>query len=100
MKPGPATSTEATRSSARNFSAILSASSRGFALASLASTIAALVAMSPWLASRGGSTTTREKSMPAGHWPSAANVAQIACTRASTSENRCCEAGLSDMGAA
>jgi hypothetical protein len=49
MKPGPATSTAATRSSARNFSAILSARSRGFALASLASTIAALVAMSPWL---------------------------------------------------
>ena len=74
MKPGPATSTEAIRSSARSFSAILSARSRGFALASLASTIAALVAMSPWVASRGGSTTTREKSMPAGHWPSAASA--------------------------
>src|SRR6476659_9883767 len=97
MKPGPATSTAATRSSARNFSAILSARSRGLVLASLASTIAALVAMSPWVASRGGSTTTREKSMPAGHWPSAARSAQIASTRASTSANRCWKAELSDM---
>jgi hypothetical protein len=47
MKPGPATSTAEIRSSARSFSAILSASSRGFAFASLASTMAALVAMSP-----------------------------------------------------
>ena len=62
MKPGPATSTLAIRSSARSFSATSSASSRGFLPASLASTIAALVAMSPWVGSRGGSTTTREGS--------------------------------------
>jgi len=95
MKPGPATSTEAIRSSARSFSAILSARSRGFARASLASTIAALVAMSPCVASRGGSTTTREKSMPSGQLPSVASAAQIACTRARTSAKRCCEAGFS-----
>ena len=47
MKPGPATSTFSIRSSARSFSAISSASSRGFLPASFASTIAALVAMSP-----------------------------------------------------
>src|SRR4051812_3589973 len=95
MKPGPATPTEAIRSSARSFSAILSARSRGFVLASLASTMAALVAMSPCVASRGGSTTTREKSMPAGQLPSAASAAQIRCTRASTSAKRCDEVGFS-----
>ena len=63
MKPGPATSTFATRSSARSFAAIASASSRGFLPASLASTMAALVAMSPWAASRGGSTTMRDWSI-------------------------------------
>src|SRR6266702_2448294 len=97
MKPGPATSTDAIRLSARSLSAIFSARSRGFALASLASTIAALVAMSPWVASRGGSTTTREKSMPAGQLPSVASAAQIACTRASTSANRCGEDDFSAM---
>src|SRR5260221_7837000 len=98
MKPGPATSTEAIRSSARSFAAIFSARSRGLAFASLASTIAALVAMSPWVASRGGSTTTRDKSMPDGQTPSAASAAQTACTRASTSAKRCTEEDLSAMG--
>src|SRR4051812_30467048 len=97
MKPGPATPTEAIRSSARSFSAILSARSRGFAFASLARTIAALVAISPCVASRGGSTTTREKSTPARQLPSVASVAQIACTRARTSAKRCGEVGLSAM---
>ena len=60
MKPGPATSTLSISGSARSLAAIASASSRGFLPASLASTIAALVAMSPWLGSRGGSTTTRD----------------------------------------
>src|SRR5689334_21732702 len=95
MKPGPAISTEVIRSSLRSFSAILSASSRGLALASLASTIAALVAMSPWPASRGGSTTTREKSIPAGQPPSAARPAQTAWTRAKTAANRCWAGALS-----
>ena len=59
------------RSSARSFAAIASASSRGFLPASLASTIAAFVAASPWLGSRGGSTVTRDRSMPAGNAPAA-----------------------------
>ena len=57
--------------------------------------IAALLAISPWPASRGGSTTTREKSMPAGQLPSRASTPQTACTRASTLAKRCCETGLS-----
>jgi len=100
MKPGPATSTEAINSSARNLAATCSARSRGLALASLASTIAALVAMSPWLTSRGGSTTTRDRSMPAGQLPSVASALQAACTRASTSAKRCCGVDLSAMAAA
>jgi len=100
MKPGPATSTFSISGSARRRAAIASARSRGLALASLASTIAALVAISPWLASRGGSTTTREKSVPAGQLPSEASAAQIACTRASTSAKRWGFAGVSAMGAA
>src|SRR3954467_15246406 len=98
MKPGPATSTDAIISSRRSFSAIFSASSRGLALASRASTIAALVAMSPCAASRGGSTTTREKSVPAGQSPSLASAAHTACTRANTAAKRCFGEGLSDMG--
>src|ERR1700756_4318307 len=95
MKPGPATSTDAIRSSLRSLSAILSASSRGLALASLASTMAALVAMSPWLASRGGSTTTRAKSTSAGQPPSAASAPQTAWTRAKTAANRCWDGDFS-----
>jgi hypothetical protein len=53
-------STSATRSSARSFAAIASASSRGFLRASFASTMAAFVAMSPCATSRGGSTTIRD----------------------------------------
>src|SRR5262249_2602272 len=83
---------------ARSRAAIASARSRGLALASLASTIAAFVAISPWLASRGGSTTTREKSMPAGQLPSVASAAQTVCTRASTSAKRWSDAVLSAMG--
>ena len=89
-KAKPRDLAEAIRSSWRSFSAIFSASSRGFARASLASTIAALVAMSPCAASRGGSTTTRDRSA-FGHPPSAASAVQTACTRANTSANRCCD---------
>src|SRR5262245_24652060 len=85
MKPGPATSTLAIFSSARSFSAIFSASCRGLRPASFASTIAAFVAISPWLGSRGGSTTMRERSAPD---PRIAPAA--AHTRVSTSANRCC----------
>src|ERR1700756_2539469 len=97
MKPGPAISTFSIRSSTRRRVAIASARSRGLAFASLARTIAALVAISPWLASRGGSTTTRDKSIPAGQLPSAASLAQIACTRASTSAKRWRELDFSAM---
>ena len=97
MKPGPATSTLSISSSARSLAAICSARSRGFALASFASTIAALVAMSPWEASRGGSTTTRDRSA-FGHPPSAASAAQAACTRASTLAKRCCEGAELTIG--
>ena len=86
MKPGPATSTFATTSSARSFSAMASASSRGFLPASFASTIAALVAMSPCVGSRGGSTTMRERSAPE---PSTA-ARRRRDTRASMSAKRCC----------
>src|SRR5262245_48233002 len=85
MKPGPATSTLAIFSPARSFSAIFSASCRGLRPASFASTIAAFVAISPWLGSRGGSTTMRERSAPD---PRIAPAA--AHTRASISANRCC----------
>src|SRR5262249_55171024 len=85
MKPGPATSTLATSGSARSLAAIASASSRGFRPASLASTMAALVAMSPWVGSRGGSTSTRDWSMPAGSTPSAIRASFAARTRARTS---------------
>ena len=61
-KPGPATSTLATSGSVRKAAAMVSASARGFWPAALASTIAALVARSPCVASRGGSTAMRDKS--------------------------------------
>src|ERR1051325_5961175 len=83
MKPGPATSTSAIRSSARSLSATSSASWRGFLSAGLASTIATLLAMSPWVGSRGGSTTTRDASS-AGNAPAAVSAASAACTRPST----------------
>ena len=56
--PGPATSAAVTRGSASSRSASCPAISRGCIPAGLASTIAAFVAMSPWSASRGGSTAT------------------------------------------
>ncbi len=87
MKPGPATSTFCTRSSDASPSAIACASSRGFRPASFASTIAALVAMSPWLGSRGGSTMTRDWSIPPGSIPDAIRRAFTARTRSSTSLN-------------
>jgi hypothetical protein len=59
MKPGPATSAFSISGSAASFAAIASASSRGFPPASLASTMAALVANSPCAGSRGGSTVMR-----------------------------------------
>ena len=61
MKPGPAISVLVTSGSLPSSAAIFSARSRGFSPASLASAIAALVARSPWLASRGGSTTMRDE---------------------------------------
>src|SRR4029077_1148525 len=91
MKPGPAISTDATLASPRRFAAMLSASSRGFLPASFASTIAALVAMSPWVGSRGGSTTMRERSAPG---PRTATAA--CCTRARMSSNKCW--GLEALG--
>jgi hypothetical protein len=62
MKPGPAISVLVTSGSFFSSAAIFSARSRGFMPTSLASAIAALVARSPWLASRGGSTTMRLRS--------------------------------------
>jgi hypothetical protein len=90
MKPGPATSTFAINGSARSLPAMASASSRGFLPASLASTMAALVAMSPWAASRGGSTTTRDWSIPAGNSPAAASASLAARTRSRTSAKMFC----------
>src|SRR5262245_47224608 len=84
MKPGPATSAFATRSSPRSFAAIASANARGFAPASLASTMAALVAMSPCALSRGGSTTMRDWSIPAGSTPSATSASLAARTLSKT----------------
>src|SRR5262249_46235732 len=84
MKPRPATSAFATRSSPRSFAAIASANARGFAPASLASTMAALVAMSPCALSRGGSTTMRDWSIPAGSTPSATSAFVAARTLSRT----------------
>src|SRR5262249_40689423 len=61
-----------------------SARSRGFLPASFASTMAALVAMSPCAASRGGSTTMRDWSIPAGSMPSAISARLAARTWSST----------------
>ena len=82
MKPGPATETAAMSASLPSSAAIRSASWRGFIFASRASAMAALVARSPWLASRGGSTTTRERSSPVGRWPAAARRSREAAIRA------------------
>src|SRR5262245_16470522 len=84
MKPGPATSAFATKSSPRSFAAIASANARGFAPASLASTMAALVAMSPCALSREGSTTMRAWSIPAGSTPSATSAFAAARTLSRT----------------
>src|SRR5512139_3246797 len=84
MKPGPAISTLSICGSARSLSAMAVASSRGFLPASLASTIAALVAISPCEASRGGSTTMRERSVPSGSTDAAASR-----TLVSISANKC-----------
>ncbi len=62
MKPGPATETSATSASSFSLAMMISASARGLVPSGFASTIAALVATSPWLASRGGSTPIRPKS--------------------------------------
>jgi hypothetical protein len=80
MNPGPATSNCAKRSSPLSFATICSANSRGFMRASFASTMAALVAKSPWAASRGGSTAIRDCSMPAGRTPSAMSASFAART--------------------
>ena len=53
-----------------SLAASLSAMSRGFILAAFASTMAALQARSPCAASRGGDTSTLERSSPAGSAPS------------------------------
>jgi hypothetical protein len=66
--------------SLRSSAAIFSARSRGFEPASLASTMAALVARSPWLASRGSSTTMRERSGGAEKAPALVSVATAAPT--------------------
>jgi hypothetical protein len=80
MKPGPATSTASTASAERRASASGSAIARGAIPAALASTMAALVARSPWLGSRGGSTPTRVRSSPAGNWPAPANSSSFSIT--------------------
>src|SRR5262249_26505529 len=84
MKPGPATSAFATTSSSRSFAAIASANARGLAPASLARTMAALVAMSPCALSRGGSTTMRDWSIPVGSTPSATSAFVAARTLSRT----------------
>src|SRR5215203_5814262 len=88
MKPGPATSAFSTRGSSRRSAARRSAKARGFIRASLASVSAALVARSPCEASRGGSTTTRPASSPAGILPAASRRSRAAATRRSNRANR------------
>src|SRR5690242_13398469 len=95
MKPGPATFAEATLPSLRSLAAMLSASSRGFLPVSFARIIAAFVAISPCVGSRGGSTTIRKTSALE---PSTAAVA--ACTEASIVANKCCGLPSFDMRAA
>ena len=65
--------------------ASLSAMSRGFILAALASTSAALQARSPCAASRGGATSTLAKSSPGGSAPSACSACSAARMRPCTS---------------
>ena len=83
MKPGPATPASTTRGSVRKAAASASPSAFGLVLASLARTRAALVARSPWLASRGGSTTTRARSRPSGSVPPRTSASTASRTRAS-----------------
>ena len=87
-KPGPATSAETMPGAPASVSARAAAMSRGAIRAGRASTIAALVAMSPWAGSRGGSTVTAPRSSPCGSRPSAASRASPSSTRAFTSANR------------
>src|SRR3974390_1573373 len=79
MKPGPATSTPSTISAFRNALAVASAISFGFLPTPLAVTIAALVAQSPCVGSRGGSTTTRDRSVPGGNDAAVASITH-SCT--------------------
>ena len=85
MKPGPAISTLVTRGSSWRSATRSSARARGFMRASLASTMAALVARSPWEGSRGGSTTTRLTSSPDGILPASASRPSASATRFSNS---------------
>ncbi len=78
MKPGPATETAATSASFSSSAASAVASERGLVPAGFASTIAALVARSPWLASRGGSTATVARSSPPGKVPPATSASSAA----------------------
>ena len=71
MKPGPATAPSTTSGLALSRGSSASAMSRGFFFAALDSTMAALVAMSPCAASRGGSAVRPEKSSSAGNSPAA-----------------------------
>ena len=81
MKPGPATSAVSTRGSIDIRPARSAAISRGATPAAFASTIAALVAMSPCEGSRGGSTETLASESPRGRRPSSAIVSRLAVTR-------------------
>ena len=83
MNPGPATLASVMRGSVRSSTASASPSAFGFAFASLARTRAALVARSPWAGSRGGSTTTRDMSSPAGRPPERTRFSRASRTRAS-----------------
>jgi NAD(P)-dependent dehydrogenase (short-subunit alcohol dehydrogenase family) len=60
----------------------------GLRPAGLATTIAALVAMSPCAGSRGGSTATAERSRPAGKLPSAAIWVRVSTTSVRISAKR------------
>ena len=69
MKPGPATSAAIDIGSRASRARSSSASARGALRAAFASTIAALVEMSPCAGSRGGSTAMRSASRPAAARP-------------------------------
>src|SRR5262249_998798 len=84
MKPGPATSAFATSASPRNLAAIASANGRGFVPASLASTMAALVAMSPCALSRRSSPPTPDLPLPPATMPSATTASLAAGTLSRT----------------